>query len=115
MGNLLLEFYFSSRRRHTRFDCDWSSDVCSSDLNSVLAVIKVGPEDALLGILPMFHVLAQMANLFLPLFNGCRVVYLETLNTTELQIGRSTRLNSSHSQISYAVLCLKKNKSDNYL
>src|SRR5256886_2019943 len=24
--------FFSSRRRHTRFDCDWSSDVCSSDL-----------------------------------------------------------------------------------
>src|SRR6266853_6952131 len=23
-------FFFSSRRRHTRFDCDWSSDVCSS-------------------------------------------------------------------------------------
>src|SRR5688572_32551951 len=27
-------FFFSSRRRHTRFDCDWSSDVCSSDLDS---------------------------------------------------------------------------------
>src|SRR2546430_15083253 len=27
-------FFFSSRRRHTRFDCDWSSDVCSSDLSS---------------------------------------------------------------------------------
>src|SRR2546430_5321741 len=27
-----LSFFFSSRRRHTRFDCDWSSDVCSSDL-----------------------------------------------------------------------------------
>src|SRR3989475_8275320 len=27
-------FFFSSRRRHTRFDCDWSSDVCSSDLRS---------------------------------------------------------------------------------
>src|SRR5256886_5933308 len=27
----LLKFFFSSRRRHTRFDCDWSSDVCSSD------------------------------------------------------------------------------------
>jgi len=54
------------------------------EANSVLSVMKVGPEDALLGILPMFHVLAQMANLFLPLFNGCRVVYLETLNTTEL-------------------------------
>src|SRR5438034_11413895 len=26
-------FFFSSRRRHTRSLCDWSSDVCSSDLN----------------------------------------------------------------------------------
>src|SRR5256886_9718524 len=33
-------FFFSSRRRHTRFDCDWSSDVCSSDLAVLL------PEDA---------------------------------------------------------------------
>src|SRR5256886_6461700 len=29
-------FFFSSRRRHTRFDCDWSSDVCSSDLVTML-------------------------------------------------------------------------------
>src|SRR6266478_3967588 len=29
----MLTFFFSSKRRHTRFDCDWSSDVCSSDLN----------------------------------------------------------------------------------
>src|SRR5688572_33340993 len=29
-------FFFSSRRRHTRFDCDWSSDVCSSDLEEFL-------------------------------------------------------------------------------
>src|SRR6476661_4460031 len=28
----MLFFVFSSRRRHTRFKCDWSSDVCSSDL-----------------------------------------------------------------------------------
>src|SRR2546430_7400456 len=28
-------FFFSSRRRHTRFDCDWSSDVCSSDLGLI--------------------------------------------------------------------------------
>src|SRR6267142_5121332 len=26
-------FFFSSRRRHTRLTCDWSSDVCSSDLH----------------------------------------------------------------------------------
>src|SRR2546430_8865417 len=31
-GTYGLAFFFSSRRRHTRFDCDWSSDVCSSDL-----------------------------------------------------------------------------------
>src|SRR5882762_3023616 len=28
-------FFFSSRRRHTIFKCDWSSDVCSSDLPPV--------------------------------------------------------------------------------
>src|SRR5690242_20886345 len=27
-------FFFSSRRRHTRLTCDWSSDVCSSDLTN---------------------------------------------------------------------------------
>src|SRR5256886_16112463 len=31
--NFFFFFFFSSRRRHTRFDCDWSSDVCSSDLS----------------------------------------------------------------------------------
>src|SRR5436190_18526754 len=30
-------FFFSSRRRHTRSLCDWSSDVCSSDLEIVVA------------------------------------------------------------------------------
>src|SRR5256886_16867375 len=30
--DFIFVFFFSSRRRHTRFDCDWSSDVCSSDL-----------------------------------------------------------------------------------
>src|SRR6266481_8436307 len=30
----LARFFFSSRRRHTRWNCDWSSDVCSSDLTA---------------------------------------------------------------------------------
>src|SRR6266481_2040753 len=30
----MLLFFFSSRRRHTRWNCDWSSDVCSSDLSN---------------------------------------------------------------------------------
>src|SRR5260370_28179359 len=32
---MMLIFFFSSRRRHTRFKCDWSSDVCSSDLEKL--------------------------------------------------------------------------------
>src|SRR2546430_13577726 len=34
-------FFFSSRRRHTRFDCDWSSDVCSSDLDRRHALLAI--------------------------------------------------------------------------
>src|SRR5690606_39675060 len=34
---LCLSFVFTSRRRHTRFSRDWSSDVCSSDLTRALA------------------------------------------------------------------------------
>src|SRR6266567_5803127 len=36
-------FFFSSRRRHTRFDCDWSSDVCSSDLGGIIEQQEVHP------------------------------------------------------------------------
>src|SRR5207237_2262046 len=39
----ICSFFFSSRRRHTRFKCDWSSDVCSSDLRAATgrdAVVK---------------------------------------------------------------------------
>src|SRR4051812_50027359 len=46
-----MSFFFSSRRRHTRLTCDWSSDVCSSDLRparvSGVALIAVGADDAL--------------------------------------------------------------------
>ena len=54
------------------------------EVEAVFNWIDLGPTDALLGVLPMFHVLALMANLLLPLVKGSRVVYLETLNTTEL-------------------------------
>src|SRR2546421_6714221 len=39
-------FFFSSRRRHTRSDRDWSSDVCSSDLNSLPFVVGDGVHPA---------------------------------------------------------------------
>src|SRR2546430_4805033 len=92
-----MSFFFSSRRRHTRFDCDWSSD----------------------GALPIsrFH-------------PGCSRGAAEATVSRSTNEGRrarpfrpeggpqrrstadrkSTRLNSSHSQISYAVFCLKKKK-----
>src|SRR6266853_2248389 len=41
-------FFFSSRRRHTRFDCDWSSDVCSSDLAKIVNAENVDGADKLL-------------------------------------------------------------------
>src|SRR5260221_1800881 len=37
-GPSVLRVFFSSRRRHTRSLCDWSSDVCSSDLGWVAHV-----------------------------------------------------------------------------
>ncbi len=55
-----------------------------AEVEAVFNWVDLGPNDALLGVLPLFHVLAQMANLLLPLVKGSRVVYLETLNTTEL-------------------------------
>ncbi|MFZ0806964.1 MAG: AMP-binding protein [Candidatus Sulfotelmatobacter sp.] len=54
------------------------------EVDAVFDWIDLGPNDALLGVLPLFHVLALMANLLLPLVKGSRVVYLETLNTSEL-------------------------------
>src|SRR5260370_31072155 len=38
-------FFFSSRRRHTRFKCDWSSDVCSSDLARFVRIEAVQREE----------------------------------------------------------------------
>ena len=61
------------------------------EVEAVFDWVDLGPSDALLGVLPLFHVLAQMANLLLPLVKGSRVVYLETLNTAELLRALSER------------------------
>ena len=62
-----------------------------AEVEAVFDWVDLGPSDALLGVLPLFHVLAQMANLLLPLVKGSRVVYLETLNTAELLRALSER------------------------
>jgi long-chain acyl-CoA synthetase len=55
-----------------------------AEAEAVFAWAHIGPQDAILGVLPLFHVLSQMANLLLPLVAGARAVFLSTLNTTEL-------------------------------
>lgn len=63
----------------------------AAEAQAVFASIDVGERDTILGVLPLFHALAQMANLLLPYSVGMRVVYLEQLNTTELLRALSER------------------------
>jgi long-chain acyl-CoA synthetase len=62
-----------------------------AEVECVRKFLPIGPGDALLGVLPLFHVLAQMANLFLPLGNGGKVVFLDSLNTQELTLALRER------------------------
>jgi long-chain acyl-CoA synthetase len=55
-----------------------------AELEGILRTIWLDEQDVILGVLPLYHALALVANLVLPLSIGARVVYLETLNTTEL-------------------------------
>src|SRR2546422_4053671 len=87
---LLTFFFFSSRRRHTRCSRDWSSDVCSSDLEP--------PRDR--HFRPRHRQRAVVAEGQLDLGEPDRLS----------RDRKSTRLNSSHGYISYAVFCLKKKK-----
>src|SRR3712207_7000765 len=91
-------FFFSSRRRHTRYWRDWSSDVCSSDLE---ARGEVDVEHAARPVLDVGRALTRRA-LPLKAFS----------HAPRLGDRKSTRLNSSHANISYAVFCLKKKKNE---
>ncbi len=55
-----------------------------AEVDAVVHTLEVGPGDAILGVLPLFHALAQMANLLLPFSFGAKVIYLESLNVTDL-------------------------------
>src|SRR5690349_2914935 len=62
-----------------------------AEAEAVFRVINVSERDSILAVLPLFHALAQMANLLLPFAVGARIVYLEQMNTTELLRALSER------------------------
>src|SRR5437762_6351653 len=80
LGVVRVFFFFSSRRRHTRYIGDWSSDVCSSDLSGCAGA------------------------------TSGRTYPAAPSSGSPSSDRKSTRLNSSHRCISYAVFCLKKKK-----
>src|SRR2546430_3284156 len=131
----LVSFFFSSRRRHTRFDCDWSSDECSSDLaytpsggNSFRAsgasrfsvgtpIVRPRPAPrTTFPRIPYERPSQRPAASRSPCASAVRISVDEIgcpLSRTASD-RKSTRLNSSHSQISYAVFCLKKKNKQDY-
>ena len=62
-----------------------------AERDAAFAVVRVTEQDVILGVLPLFHSLAQLANLLLPFAAGASVVYLETLNSTDLVKALSER------------------------
>jgi len=62
-----------------------------AEASGVFATLAVSENDSVLAVLPLFHALAQMANLMLPFAAGARIVYLEEMNTTELLRALSDR------------------------
>jgi long-chain acyl-CoA synthetase len=62
-----------------------------AERQAAFAVVTVTEEDAILGVLPLFHALAQMANLLLPLAVGARVVFLETISSSALVAALGSR------------------------
>jgi long-chain acyl-CoA synthetase len=63
----------------------------NAEAGAVFGFIKLSERDSILAVLPLFHALAQMANLLLPFAAGARIVYLEEMNTTELLRALSER------------------------
>src|SRR5947207_7578820 len=108
-------FFFSSRRRHTRSLCDWSSDVCSSDLGRELDEVFVTNLVLREQHEMVVYIASAGARLLLQArsrrhvdfaaddgfdFLGPRL--LVKIDRPEHQDRKSTRLNSSHTVISYA-------------
>src|SRR2546430_7402654 len=87
-------FFFSSRRRHTRFDCDWSSDVCSSDLFDLVRATRGMPLSCLLELaavllFPLFAVFIGHEAALVP--KGTRRRFDRLLRSEERRVGKECR------------------------
>src|SRR3712207_7959172 len=80
----LVVFFFSSRRRHTRYWRDWSSDVCSSDLQDTFLVFAANAF-SLLGLRQLFFLIDGLLD---------RLVYLAyglAVRSEERRVGKECR------------------------
>src|SRR5579859_3941924 len=55
-----------------------------AEAEAVFARLKLDEDDSILGVMPLYHSLAQLANLLLPFLVGARVIYLEEINASEM-------------------------------
>src|SRR5947209_18534640 len=87
-----MSFFFSSRRRHTRYWRDWSSDVCSSDLASL------GPEQRLAGLPPEQAVLALPDAVLRGLSPAFIASLPDEVRSEERRVGKECRCRGSAHQ-----------------
>src|SRR5256885_4170324 len=102
-----LFFFFSSRRRHTILQGDWSSDVCSSDLEN----LTPGTEGRTIGSPPRpreARGIGADTGWAPEKPRSEELTMRPAAHHLSIRDRKSTRLNSSHLVISYAVFCLKK-------
>src|SRR5690606_39363835 len=91
-------FFFSSRRRHTRFSRDWSSDVCSSDL--VTQTLEQAEE--ILQLCRTNNIKAQVGHVerYNPAFTGARKYIQDPMfiRSEERRVGKECRYRWSTEQ-----------------
>src|SRR5690554_7443367 len=107
MYDILFFFFFSSRRRHTRCGRDWSSDVCSSDLDFTIIYNTLQKDTANSEKEAVEVIYRQLRNAEPPDFETARSVF-EKLFFSE--IGRDTSELQSRPHLVCRLLLEKKKK-----